>query len=211
LVYVAHIRSVGTQTGCKEEYECKICYNGFDLDRRVPKLLSCSHTFCQECLEVLHSREGGGWRVGCPVCRHRTPVREYKVQNLPNNGALSEELLLRDQTNSSEAEPRTGGPAAPPASAPQPTRESCERAESCKRVAFTAGCACAVLSFFSVVLLLLVGLVFMHNFKHTAVGPVCMIVASVLALFSLTLTWLMCILKDQGESQTPSLPTSNVT
>ncbi|XP_043849281.1 POU domain, class 3, transcription factor 3-like [Dromiciops gliroides] len=39
-----------------EDYECKICYNYFDLDRRAPKLLECLHTFCQECLSQLQVR-----------------------------------------------------------------------------------------------------------------------------------------------------------
>uniref|UniRef100_A0A8C6LIE1 RING-type domain-containing protein n=1 Tax=Nothobranchius furzeri TaxID=105023 RepID=A0A8C6LIE1_NOTFU len=80
-----------------DKYACKICHSDFDLERRIPKELGCSHTFCQECLEVLRSREVGGWRVGCPVCRHRTPVPEYKVTNLPNNTALAELLLIKAQ------------------------------------------------------------------------------------------------------------------
>ncbi|KAL6089715.1 hypothetical protein STEG23_029707 [Scotinomys teguina] len=75
-----------------EDYECKICYNYFDADRRAPKLLACLHTFCQECLSQLQLRaaaaSGAGperaprlppWHcqpgaIACPVCRHRTPL-----------------------------------------------------------------------------------------------------------------------------------------
>ncbi|KAJ7324877.1 hypothetical protein JRQ81_017897 [Phrynocephalus forsythii] len=39
-----------------EEYECRICYNLFDLERHAPKLLECLHTFCLECLNELHLR-----------------------------------------------------------------------------------------------------------------------------------------------------------
>uniref|UniRef100_A0A671XTA5 RING-type domain-containing protein n=1 Tax=Sparus aurata TaxID=8175 RepID=A0A671XTA5_SPAAU len=93
-----------------DEYECKICYNYFDLDRRTPKLLGCSHTFCQECLEALHSWEGRGWRIGCPVCRHRTPVPEYRVQRLPDNTALTAALPLKthEPVSSSLTDVRTG-------------------------------------------------------------------------------------------------------
>ncbi|KAG7278521.1 LOW QUALITY PROTEIN: hypothetical protein CRUP_004130 [Coryphaenoides rupestris] len=77
-----------------EEYECKICYNYFDLDRRAPKLLECLHTFCEECLNTLHVREERPWRISCPVCRHRTPVPDYRIQNLPNNTKVTEDFPL---------------------------------------------------------------------------------------------------------------------
>ncbi|XP_016535041.1 RING finger protein 208 [Poecilia formosa] len=191
-----------------EEYECKICYNHYDLDRRIPKELSCSHTFCLECLETLHSREGRGWRIGCPVCRHRTPVREYQVQNLPNNRALFEALPLREhrrQSSSDTEEQQTG---------PSGSFATEERCETCKNAAFTAGCVCAIFSFLSMVVLLFLGLIFVHNFNHIAspVGPVCLFVASVLALLSIILTWLMCMLKygAEAEASTLSSLTSNV-
>ncbi|PWA25252.1 hypothetical protein CCH79_00005258 [Gambusia affinis] len=193
----------------EEEYECKICYNHYDLDRRMPKELSCSHTFCQECLETLHSREGRGWRIGCPVCRHRTPVREYQVQNLPNNRALFEALPLRENkrqsTSNTEEEQQTGS------SGSFATEGRCE---TCKNVAFTTGCVCAIFSFLSMVVLLFLGLIFVHNFNHIAspVGPVCLFVASVLALLSIIFTWLMCVLKYGAETEANTLSslTSNV-
>uniref|UniRef100_A0A0S7EUF1 RN223 n=1 Tax=Poeciliopsis prolifica TaxID=188132 RepID=A0A0S7EUF1_9TELE len=106
--------SAFAQSNEQEEYECKICYNHYDLDRRVPKELSCSHTFCLECLETLHSREGRGWRVGCPVCRHRTPVREYQVENLRTTGRCARLFRLESisvrapQTRKSNRQVRPG-------------------------------------------------------------------------------------------------------
>lgn len=183
-----------------EEYECKICYSYFDLDRHAPKLLGCSHTFCRECLDTLHSREGRGWRIGCPVCRHRTPVPEYRVHNLPDNTALTEALPLKthEPADSSNADVQTG-PAVPSA-APQESNDGCR---TCKQVAFATGCACAIFSLLSMVVLLFLGLIFVHNFNNTAapVGPICLFVASVLALFSLILTWLMCMLKYRPETE----------
>lgn len=179
----------------EEEYECKICYNRFDLERHTPKQLSCSHSFCQECLETLHSREGQGWRIGCPLCRHRTPLLEYKVQNLPNNNALIEALPPQTQRDpsSSSREGRSGP------SESSGTEKSCE---TCKNIAFTTGCVCAIFSVLSMVVLLFLGLIFVHNFNHIAspVGPVCLLVASVLALLALMLTWLMCMLKYGTET-----------
>ncbi|XP_028283510.1 E3 ubiquitin-protein ligase RNF186-like [Parambassis ranga] len=187
-----------------DEYECKICYNFFDLESRIPKLLSCSHTFCQQCLEALHSREGRGWRIGCPVCRQRTPVPAYRIQNLSDNTALTGALPLKKQQPASDQQ--TVSPAT--------SAETIESCETCKCVAFATGCVCAMFSFLSMVVLLFLGLIFVHNFNHIAspVGPVCLFVASVLALFSLILTWLMCMLRYRPETEASNFSslTSNV-
>lgn len=190
-----------------EEHDCKICYNYFDLDRHAPKLLACSHTFCRECLDALLSREGRGWRVGCPVCRHRTPVPGYRIHNLRDNTALTEALRLKkpESVNSSNTNEQSPPPASP--AAPQESSNSCQL--TCKQVAFATGCVCAIFSLLSMVVLFFLGLIFVHNFHNSAwpVGPVCLLAASVLALISLILTWLMCMLKYGPESQASSLPT----
>ncbi|XP_048200112.1 RING finger protein 225 [Perognathus longimembris pacificus] len=97
-----------------EDYECKICYNYFDADRRAPKLLACLHTFCQECLTQLQLRAAAAgaasaaperaprpppWHgppgaIACPVCRHRTPLPDSRVHGLPNNTKLAEAFPL---------------------------------------------------------------------------------------------------------------------
>lgn len=183
----------GTDSLLCDEYECKICYNDFDLGRHIPKLLSCSHTFCQECLEALHSLEGRRWRIGCPLCRHRTPVPEYRVPALPDNTALIETLPP------SKLKPDDGTDPVVSAATSRESRNSCQ---TCKQVAFTATCVCAMLSFLSMVVLLMVGLIFVHNFNKSTspVGPLCLFVASVLALLSLIFTWLMCMLKYRPET-----------
>lgn len=181
-----------------DEYECKICYNYFDLDRRTPKLLGCSHTFCQECLEALHSWEGRGWRIGCPVCRHRTPVPEYRVQRLPDNTALTAALPLKthEPVSSSLTDVRTG---------PAESSGDDSSCQTCKQVAFATGCVCAMFSSLSMVVLLFLGLIFVYNLQTApAVGIACLFVASVLALLSLILTWLMCILKYRPDADTSS-------
>ncbi|KAL3988443.1 hypothetical protein ACER0C_012761 [Sarotherodon galilaeus] len=176
-----------------EESECKICYNYFDLERHSPKLLSCSHTFCLECLETLHFREGRGWRIVCPVCRQRTPLPERRVRNLPDNTALTEELSHKkhEPEDSLNAERLPGPPASPATS----TETGHSGWEACKHVAFKTSCVCAIFSFLSTLLLLFLGLVFVHNLSHIrSLVPVCLSVASILALFSLILTWLACML-----------------
>ncbi|XP_051256975.1 E3 ubiquitin-protein ligase RNF186-like [Dicentrarchus labrax] len=187
-----------------EGYECKICYNYFDLDLHTPKLLGCSHTFCLQCLDALHSREGRGWRIGCPLCRHRTPVPEYRVHNLPDNTAMTDALPLQTQepVHSSNTDVQTG-----PAVSLVASQEGDDSCQTCKQVAFATGCACAIFSFLSMVVLLFLGLIFVHNFNNTTppVGPVCLFAASVLALFSLILTWLMCMIKYRPETEASTL------
>lgn len=244
-----------------EDYECKICYNYFDADRRAPKLLACLHTFCQECLSQLQLRaaapaapersprpppwHGPPGAIACPVCRHRTPLPDSRVHDLPNNTKLAEAfpLALRaahDPLPQDRLPPlpaRRPTPAAAPLPAPAPAPplpaeeaapgpragaslrapaayESCH---NCKRAALTAGCVCVVFSFLSMVVLLFTGLIFVNHYSGgggggppgggappgaapaagspSPVGPICLSVASILALFSVVITWIICWLK----------------
>lgn len=140
-----------------EDYECKICYNYFDADRRAPKLLACLHTFCQECLSQLQLRAAAAssaaperaprpppWHgppgaIACPVCRHRTPLPDSRVHGLPNNTKLAEAfpLALRaahDPLPQDRLPPlasRRPAPtaASPPAPTPQPPQQAPPPAE----------------------------------------------------------------------------------
>ncbi|XP_053166756.1 uncharacterized protein LOC128351321 isoform X2 [Hemicordylus capensis] len=95
-----------------EEYECRICYNLFDLERHAPKLLECLHTFCLECLSQLHLRaahsphsQGSGRPasgaaepvagITCPLCRHCTVLLGGSAQSLPINTKRVEAILLQ--------------------------------------------------------------------------------------------------------------------
>nr|XP_038039799.1 RING finger protein 223-like [Anas platyrhynchos] len=244
-----------------EDYECKICYNYFDLERRAPKLLECLHTFCQECLSQLHLRAaqqppaaaeqgpagragagaggggggGAGGSLACPLCRHRTALPEHRVHGLPVNTKLAAacppQLRARDPLPQDRLPPlpprrphRAREPAAAPAPAPAPPpaapgragpRSSggvggCESCQSCKRAALSAGCVCVVVSFLAMVVLLFTGLIFVNQYgsepaaaasaSPSPVGPICLSVASILALFSVVVTWLICWLKYRPEA-----------
>ncbi|XP_078419830.1 RING finger protein 228 [Cetorhinus maximus] len=222
-----------------DEYECKICYNYFDLDRRAPKILECLHTFCEECLTTLHVREDRPWRIACPICRHRTAVPDYRIHNLPNNTKVTEAFPLyvgadplpqdalpptpqlqrfsqqsqaeRSHQPQAQQQPRSSAAlppelAAPSAAAgsrqspgPSAPYESCQ---NCKRAALTAGCVCVVFAFLSMVVLLFTGLIFVNHYNSSPspVGPICLSVASILALFSVVVTWVICWLKYRPES-----------
>ncbi|XP_053930628.1 RING finger protein 225 [Cuculus canorus] len=204
-----------------EDYECKICYNYFDLERRAPKLLECLHTFCQECLSQLHLRaalqpsssEPGS--LACPLCRHRTPLPDHRVHRLPVNTKLAAacppQLRARDPVPQDRLPPLPPPrhprepPPPPPASPAAPGSGRCESCQSCKRAALSAGCVCVVVSFLSMVVLLFTGLIFVNQYGGSAggggpgapspVGPICLSAASVLALFSVVVTWLVCWIK----------------
>ncbi|XP_075386025.1 RING finger protein 228 [Tenrec ecaudatus] len=254
-----------------EDYECKICYNYFDGDRRAPKLLACLHTFCQECLSQLQLRAAAAaaapperpppWHgppgaIACPVCRHRTPLPDGRVHGLPNNTKLAEacplalraaqDPLPQDRLPPWPARRPAPAPAPPPAAAaagaPPPPAEGAPRepraraalrapgayesCQNCKRAALTAGCVCVVFSFLSMVVLLFTGLIFVNHYgggggggggglpgggappgaapaagspSPSPVGPICLSVASILALFSVVVTWIICWLKYRPE------------
>lgn len=228
-----------------EDYECKICYNYFDLERRAPKLLECLHTFCQECLSQLHLRaaqqppaaaeqgpaagRAGGGSLACPLCRHRTALPEHRVHGLPVNTKLAAacppQLRARDPLPQDRLPPlpprrpprarEAAAALAPPPAAPSRAgpRSSgggggCESCQSCKRAALSAGCVCVVVSFLSMVVLLFTGLIFVNQYgaepaasaSPSPVGPICLSVASILALFSVVVTWLICWLKYRPEA-----------
>ncbi|KAM9315677.1 RING finger protein 228 [Gastrophryne carolinensis] len=249
-MFQAGVSSGSDLTLSYEEYECKICYNYFDLDRRAPKLLECLHTFCQECLSTLHRREERPWRLSCPICRHRTVVPDSRVDALPVNTKVAEafplyvrsddpypqdilppityhhpaqrpmhyqhglsggELRYTVQSGTEASAGRSQGSSStmnqsatlPPPGAPSP-RRGYERCQSCKRAVLTAGCVCVVFSFIAMVVLLFAGLVFVNRYSGapapSPAGPICLSVASVLALFSVVVTWVICWLKYRPES-----------
>lgn len=210
-----------------EDLECKICYNYFDRDRRAPKILECLHTFCEECLHELHLREDRPWRVTCPVCRHRTPVPDYRIRHLPDNTKVAEEFPLRAYADADPV-PQDALPPHPPPlhpalaalsgthATPSSTastvtvtlsrdsvasrRERC----CCRRLALTAGCACVAFSLVSMLALLFAGLVFVHGKsgnRPPPAGPACLSAASVLAMVAVVVTWLLCWLKYRPEHE----------
>lgn len=45
---------------------CYYCGDKFNVGEKIPRILiHCGHTFCTECLSVLHHN----FRVRCPICR----------------------------------------------------------------------------------------------------------------------------------------------
>ncbi|XP_056121177.1 zinc-binding protein A33-like [Rhinichthys klamathensis goyatoka] len=79
-----------------EELYCPVCYEIF----KVPVLLSCSHSFCKECLQQF-------WRTKetqeCPVCRRRSS-RDDPPVNLTLKNLCESFLKERNEKRSSGSE-----------------------------------------------------------------------------------------------------------
>ncbi|XP_019613636.1 PREDICTED: keratin, type I cytoskeletal 9-like [Branchiostoma belcheri] len=60
---------------------CQICLQPC----RRPKVLSCLHTFCQECLELLLKRQEEQHQLECPTCRNKTQLSGSGVAGLKDN------------------------------------------------------------------------------------------------------------------------------
>lgn len=71
--------------------ECEICLNPWNIDNRIPKLLSCGHTFCLPCLKEILSKSSMQKSIfKCPSCKCEIEsISTYKdLLNLQNNNAL---------------------------------------------------------------------------------------------------------------------------
>ena len=75
--------------------ECEICFDPYtSTAAKTPRVLSCGHTFCHECLAKclapLQKARGGGHKVlSCPQCRETTKVPRGSAEELMKNYALA--------------------------------------------------------------------------------------------------------------------------
>ncbi|XP_071491987.1 uncharacterized protein [Diadema antillarum] len=76
--------------------QCPICINVF-VD---PRLLSCSHTYCKDCLMRLSNSQKGR-KIICPVCRKVTNVPKGNVDLLQSNQPIKS--LIEDVKNQTQA------------------------------------------------------------------------------------------------------------
>ncbi len=71
---------------------CYYCGDKFNVGEKIPRILiHCGHTFCTECLSVLHHN----YRVRCPICRKLVKQVE-SVDKLPLNFNILYEIVERD-------------------------------------------------------------------------------------------------------------------
>lgn len=73
--------------------DCVICFTRYDRIFKVPKRLSCSHTFCLECLARISVSSENVNAITCPVCRALTSLPSRKgLPGLPTHSDLLEQL-----------------------------------------------------------------------------------------------------------------------
>ena len=72
--------------------ECGICLDQY----KDPKLLSCFHVFCKECLERLVLQEEGQSILRCPNCRRATAVPPQGVSGLQSDFHAHHLFEIRD-------------------------------------------------------------------------------------------------------------------
>ncbi|XP_019639205.1 PREDICTED: keratin, type I cytoskeletal 9-like [Branchiostoma belcheri] len=61
--------------------ECQICLQPY----RRPKVLSCLHFFCQQCLEEFLKKQKVKTELDCPTCRNKTVLPDGGVAELKDN------------------------------------------------------------------------------------------------------------------------------
>ena len=64
-----------------QRLECSLC---FEL-MQEPKLLSCTHTFCKDCLAKLYQCQRKTDQISCPMCRQTTKLQNGDVSRLQTN------------------------------------------------------------------------------------------------------------------------------
>ncbi|KAL0189348.1 hypothetical protein M9458_016447, partial [Cirrhinus mrigala] len=80
------------------EVECPVCYQEYDQDSKLPRMLECLHVFCTECLckiqlTPLHPPDpNSAPSISCPLCRHSTPLQGGDAYSLPCNSRILAQL-----------------------------------------------------------------------------------------------------------------------
>lgn len=75
---------------------CSLCLCTYDSDERTPKLISCSHTVCLQCLSsiVASNRVEPAGTLRCPICRALVQLPSGGVSALPPSFVVNQLLDL---------------------------------------------------------------------------------------------------------------------
>lgn len=83
--------------------ECSVCLERYNTKNKIPKILHCGHTFCQECLNK--SKKNSNNVLTCPICRKNEIFAD--IEDLSTNRVIydllynpsQEEDLIIDEKN----------------------------------------------------------------------------------------------------------------
>ena len=75
-----------------DQLSCSVCLQKYT----QPRVLSCLHVFCEECLKKLLVPQAGNGTICCPNCRQVTPVPAVGVANLPSAFYIHHLFEVRD-------------------------------------------------------------------------------------------------------------------
>ena len=84
------------------EVTCPICYDHYNDKDKIPRILSCGHTFCQNCLMDLRTSN----ILTCPTCRtYFSPDVKQLIKNFTILDCLNSEKAqhLLQQIEAKEA------------------------------------------------------------------------------------------------------------
>ena len=81
-----------------EEYKiisCALCRFLFDDDERIPRNLSCGHTFCTACLGARIRQESARkWSIACPLDQEQTQLKKNDAKTLGKSFVCIAEIAL---------------------------------------------------------------------------------------------------------------------
>ena len=100
--------------------ECGICLDQY----KDPKLLSCFHVFCKECLEPLVLQEEGQSILRCPNCRRATAVPPQGVSGLQSDFHAHHLLEIKNTLTKAK----------------EPHKTQCEKCEKSTATGFCRDC-----------------------------------------------------------------------
>lgn len=83
-----------------EVQDCAICFERFDERTHYPRMLSCGHTFCSNCLKDLLNDDA---QIACPTCRREIAVPSG-IEGIPKNFMLLDVMLAVGDASGSEEE-----------------------------------------------------------------------------------------------------------
>jgi hypothetical protein len=76
-------------------HSCSICYQPYNNERSPLILITCGHTFCRECLEMIFNSDTK--EIPCPECKQSTYTLEPRA--LPKNRSLLDVIIYHEEVN----------------------------------------------------------------------------------------------------------------